>query len=157
MTGLADDAQHGALTTGAVTAGGWCAPSELVYDVIATEPAIHFPEVTVPRGGIRYDQSTAARMASERYRAMVARLIASAAHMREEATETAVRYAATHGYDVHVHNPPPFYYLSPDEALARQTYVGIEFTPARYPGVPTIWEHREDHTDLWGDDWSDVT
>jgi hypothetical protein len=43
-----------------VAAGGWCAPSETVYDLTqdaTTEGMLSLPEVAVRRGGIRYAQS----------------------------------------------------------------------------------------------------
>ena len=43
-----------------VAAGGWCAPSETIYDLTddsTTEGMISLPEIAVRRGGIRYAQS----------------------------------------------------------------------------------------------------
>jgi len=53
---LSSDEGHGSLTA----AGGWCAPSETVYDLsqdATNEGMVSLPEVAVRRGGIRYAQS----------------------------------------------------------------------------------------------------
>lgn len=61
MEVLARAADESRLEGGSLTAaGGWCAPSETVYDLTqdaTTEGMVSLPEVAVRRGGIRFAQS----------------------------------------------------------------------------------------------------
>lgn len=147
MTGLADDATGPSI----VAAGGWTAPSVTLYDVVTTEPDRLFPEVQALRGGIRYDRSPAELHAQVAFQEMLRRHAAACLRARDVAISAACVTAARHGWDVHVHEPVPDYWGDPDVTTHRLRFVGIEFTPGKYPG-PVIHVHRnEDHTDEWPD------
>ena len=130
-------------------AGGWCAPSETLYDV-GTDYRALFPKVTTARGGITFDfeRTPMEKAAAEAWRAYVDRMIERMVLARAEAVDQACLIGMVEGWDIHVHEPPqPFSVTQTTEAdLYRMRCVGIEFTPAKHI-VPTIHYHR------YNDDW----
>jgi hypothetical protein len=139
-----------------MSAGGFCAPKEVVYDGIALHGTISFPEISVAKFVPKWFEppTPAEARAQEAYRSLVNRVVDRQVQARDHAIELAVMDAFVNDWDVHVHEPPvPFnmYRSDQDNALHTLGFVGIAFTPARYP-VPTITYHRE-HLDEF--DWED--
>jgi hypothetical protein len=124
-------------------AGGWCAPSEALYDV-GTDYKTLFPEVSVQRGGIVYRDLTPAEAAAQSaWRAHVTRISDQLADARSAAIDSACVIALAEGWDVHVYEPPSLTYdvrHATEYDLIRLRCIGIEFTPAERP-VPTIHHH----------------
>lgn len=127
----------------AVAAGGWCAPSETLYDLgpaygeLFTQPDITIrdrvtlPEFSAPRGGITFDLTTSP--VTDAIRTYLRRVRA----LQHATIEAACHTALTDGYDLHVqhHHRSPF--------------LGIEFSrPMRWT-IPTVTEHHND--DHWYD------
>lgn len=143
--------------TGVVAAGGYCVPSEMVYDLISTEPGRHLPRLTLPvmsaeRGGFDFtDRRTdAERAASDAMHSHVNRLVAALMKRERDVINAALVEASEHGWDVNVYRQPWHYTqrgVDPYSAL-RSAYIGISFTPAEY-AMPVLREHL-DH------DWSDL-
>lgn len=137
------------------TAGGWCAPSETIYDV--TGPSYYptmadFPKVSVNRGGIEFPKWTPDQIAAaETNRLLVARLTKKLAQRRADAVDAACIEAMANNFDVHVHEHYELDWVTTtiDNTYTVAAYVGIEFTPAKHP-VPTIHYHRREY-----DDWYD--
>lgn len=132
-------------------AGGWCAPSETIYDTGVPFEDI-FPVVSVTRGGIKYHQPTdEERRAQEAWQAHVQRVVRRVTAMRDHAIETAIDVAVLNGWDVHVYEPPtPFDMRHADSRdLIYMRHVGIEFTPGRY-STPVV--HFHPCPDYWDED-----
>lgn len=141
-----------------VSAGGWCAPSDAVYDATLLNTnevtVIGFPDITTPRGAITWhDPTPAERAATEAMRARNTRAAEHAAALRAAAIDTACVTALREGWDVHVYEPrEPYQTISrwTTHDLTRLTHVGIEYTPAAHP-IPTIHHHQPYDPD-WDDD-----
>lgn len=105
---------------------------------------MHLPKISAPRGGVVFTPlaSEQQRRRDEQIRALTERGLEQFAQAREMTINAAVYYAAQHGYDVHVFEPPQLLdirHISSTNML-RQRCVGIEFTPTRY-GMPTVHFH----------------
>lgn len=163
-------------TAAAVGAGGWCAPSALLYDP-ADRPAfdrahlsadavhahlarypelnlerIELPEVRADRGGLTWAQRTPAEQAA--HDALTARLqrhLDAWAALRRMTIDRACVVALAEGWDVHAYLPrPPALRAYGDPGTLRLGYVGIAFEPRQHP-IPTVHYHR-DHDVSWMDD-----
>lgn len=139
-------------------AGGFCAPSELRYDdTLLNDNTFTFPVLSVSRVVPKWFEppTPAEARAQEAYRSLVNRIVERQVRARHDAVEAACWVALREGWDVHVYNPPEplnMYRSTGDNALSMLGYVGIEFTPAKYAGLPTIHEHN-DHLNEF--DWDD--
>lgn len=138
-----------------VAAGGWCAPSSLVYGdtsllgVTFTVSAA-FPDVRISR---EWKQPTPEEiLARDTFARFAQRVAERLAKVRHAAIESAAREALANGWDLHIYHPPQPYDIrrasSQDLLYLRQ--VGIAFTDQQYAGVPTIHEHQ--CPDWWDDD-----
>lgn len=158
-----------------VASGGWCAPTETLYDLsdpgVAPGPELYgpvpgvlsvpvdvaarieLPTFTVPRGGVSYKpMSPAEQAARDAFERFVRRAAERAIARRDTAIEVAAFTAYLGGWDLHVYNPPqPFdLYRAGDRDLQAINFVGIEFrerTTGR--SFPTIHEHPTDPN--WAD------
>lgn len=133
---------------GIVAAGGWCAPSRLLYEVtdhpVERPGVLTLPNMQALRGSIDFtDRRTPAeRAAADAWTAHVNRVADRHSRARRAAIDAACAVALAEGWDVHVYEPPtPFDLRRADERdLLYLRSVGIEFTPAEHP-IPTIHHH----------------
>jgi hypothetical protein len=138
-----------------VTAGGWCAPTSLVYDAMSLRSnefttASMFPDVRISR---EWKQPTPEEiLARETFARFAVRTAERLARMRHEAIESAAREALANGWDLHVYHPPQPFDLrrASERDLLYLRQVGIAFTEQKYVGLPTIHEHQ--CPDWWDDD-----
>jgi hypothetical protein len=144
------------MTDEIVAAGGWCAPSDLLY---SNRPAFdvrnHFPEIKVARGGIRYDAIPAPDPEGDAIRAMIARRRDDFAKVRRLTIDHACLIGMSNGWDIHITEPPTVYNerWEPDKVLMYLRCIGIEFVPSEY-AVPTLVFHAAPQMweDLWDED-----
>lgn len=135
--------------SGLVAAGGWCAPSGVLFDALggdalARPEALTLPAMQALRGGIDFtDRRTPAeRAAADAWVAHVNRVADRHSRARRAAIDAACAVALAEGWDVHVYEPPTPYDLrrADERGLLYLRSVGIEFTPAEHP-IPTIHHH----------------
>jgi hypothetical protein len=145
---------------GIVAAGGWCAPSEIIFDrrvPMGEEP--EFPRVTVQRGALHFprpgtpewDRLQTERAASDAMMALIHRAVGDMIRAQDAVIEYAYLVALTSGYDVHVHRRP-YLPLHAEPYAAR--FIGISLEPRPSDRrVPMVYEHTRDATyDDWDDD-----
>ena len=138
-----------------VTAGGWCAPLDAIYDADLLQrneftTASMFPAISVSR---EWRQPTEAEVAAQQAFAQFAqRTAARLAEVRHATIEAAARVALAEGWDLHVYHPPEPYDLrrANEKDLLYLRQVGIAFTEQKFAGLPTIHEHL--CPDWWDDD-----
>lgn len=138
-----------------VTAGGWCAPSSLVYgdvSLLSNDFTVSgaFPNVRVSK--VWHEPTPEEILARETFARFAARTADRLARMRHEAIESAAREALANGWDLHVYHPPQPYDIrrASEQDLLYLRQVGIAFTEQKYVGLPTIHEHQ--CPDWWDDD-----
>lgn len=129
---------------GIVASGGWCAPSEAVYDlsdaISEVRVSTNFPRVSVKRGGFKFPQpgspewerARKENAAQEAVTAMIRRMVGDVMEAQRDAIETACWDALELGMTVHVYDPEPDEWHSAWERYGRRgiyRFIGIELTP----------------------------
>lgn len=132
-------------------AGGWCAPSEMLYTPTEQGPSFEFPTVTVQRGGSRQwfpapgtPEWHRQQQDAERNRLMqrlVSQLVGDIMTAQNNVLDAACFEALHYGYDVHLYRHP----------YKATRFIGIELAPRTTQRVfPTVYEHTTD--DYWDED-----
>lgn len=147
--------------TGLIAAGGWRAPTGLAAEAImAFRGAIRMAEVTVKRGGIRFDSLDSVRERAATTAAVVGdRMARHVVRLQGAAIESALADADRLGLRLTVTAPPAYHrpYAERWEGdwvyVDAYPFIGIALTePTRFDTVMT-----PDSWTTWDDeDWSDV-
>jgi hypothetical protein len=128
-------------------AGGWCAPSETVYDLWPDldwpNRYISMPEVSVSRdwipfpkeGTVEWQRQKVLRDNRERMEALIARKIGDIRRAQVEVENWAVLYALRNDYTVTIHTNWD------------SRFVGIGFNPGQPGDLLVTHYHQEDRYD----------